>query len=89
MPIIEGLIERHKSRLALRETGDGLTGTHIGGSLDRTESMPKRSRKRRVCAGLLKPLDVTKPSARGALTFAMPPLPPEVDSFGLLLLYGF
>ena len=25
--IVEGPIERHKSRLASRETGDGLTGT--------------------------------------------------------------
>ena len=27
--IVEGPIERHKSRLASRETGDVLTGTHV------------------------------------------------------------
>ena len=43
----------HKSRLASRETGDGLTGAHSGGSLDRTESVPKWSRTRRACAGLM------------------------------------
>ena len=41
--IVEGPIERDKSRLASRETGDGLTGTYGGGSLDRTESVPKWS----------------------------------------------
>ena len=51
-PIVEDLIERHKSRLASRETGDGLTGTFSGGSLDRTESVPKWSRERRVRVGL-------------------------------------
>ena len=45
-------MERHKSRLAPRETGDGLEGKHSGGSLDRTESVPKWSRKCRACAGL-------------------------------------
>ena len=30
-PIVEDLIERHKSRLASRETGDGLTSTQIVG----------------------------------------------------------
>ena len=39
--IVEGPIERHKSRLASRETGDGLTGTYDGGSLDRTETVPR------------------------------------------------
>ena len=39
--IVEGLIERQKSRQASRETGGGLTGTYSGGSLGRTESMPK------------------------------------------------
>ena len=29
--IVEGPIERHKSGLASRETGDGLTGTYIVG----------------------------------------------------------
>ena len=48
--IVEGPIERHKSRLASRETGDGLTGTYSGESLDRTESVPKRSRERRARA---------------------------------------
>ena len=46
--IVEGPIERHKSRLASRETGDGLTGTHSGGSLDRTETVPKSPRERRA-----------------------------------------
>ena len=39
--IAEGPIDRHKSRLALRETGYGLTGTYSGGSLDRIESVPE------------------------------------------------
>ena len=40
--IVEGPIERHKSRLASRATGNGLTGTYYsGGSLDRIESVPK------------------------------------------------
>ena len=64
--IVEAPIERHKSRLASRETGDGLTGTHSGGSMDRTESVPKWSRKRRACAGLM--VDGTKPCARQAFT---------------------
>ena len=50
--IVEGPIERHKSRLALRETGDGLAGTYSGGSLDRTESVPKWLRERRARAAL-------------------------------------
>ena len=49
--IVEGPIERHKSRLASRETGGGLTGTY-GGSLDRTETAPKWSRERRGRAGM-------------------------------------
>ena len=50
--IVEGPIERHKSRLASRETGDGLTGTYSGGgSLDRTESVAKWSRERRALPG--------------------------------------
>ena len=67
--IVEGQIERHKSRLASRETGDGLTGTHGGGSLDRTESVPKWSRKRRACAGLM--VDATKPCACQAFTIIL------------------
>ena len=70
--IIEGPIERHKSRLASRETGDGLTGTHSAGSLDQTESVPTWSRKRRACAGLGEAsqrdkgmLDASVPSRRG------------------------
>ena len=50
--IVEGPIERHKSRLAIRQTGDRLTGTYSGGSLNRTESVPKWSRERRAHAGL-------------------------------------
>ena len=51
-PIVEGLIERHNSRLASRERDNGLTDTHSGGSLDRTESVPKLSRERRARACL-------------------------------------
>ena len=50
--IVEGLIERHKSRLESRETCGGLTGTYSRGSLDRTESVPKWSRERRARPGL-------------------------------------
>ena len=50
--IVEGPIECHKSRLPSRETGDGLTATYSGGSLDRTESVPKWSQERRARAGL-------------------------------------
>ena len=46
--IVEGPIERHISRLVLRETGDGLTATYSGGSLDRAESVLKWSRERRA-----------------------------------------
>ena len=49
--IVEGPIERHKSRLASRETDDGLTGTYSEGSLDRTESEAKWSRERRARPG--------------------------------------
>ena len=37
----EGPIERRKLQLASREAGDGLTGAHNGGSLNRTESVLK------------------------------------------------
>ena len=50
--IVEGPIARHKSRLASRDTGDGLTGTCSEGSLDWTESVSKWSRERRPRAGL-------------------------------------
>ena len=50
--IVEGPIERHKSRRASCETGDGLTGTYSGGSLDRTESVPNWLQERRARAGL-------------------------------------
>ena len=33
-----------------------------------------------------KPRDETKPCARGALTFPMPPFPPQVDSFRFLII---
>ena len=49
--IVEGPIERHQSRLSARETGDGLTGIHSGGSLNRTETVPKWPRERRTRAG--------------------------------------
>ena len=50
--IVEGPIERHKSRPASRETDDGLTGTYSE-SLARTETVPKWSRERRARAGLM------------------------------------
>ena len=50
--LVEGPIERHKSRVASRETGDGLTGTYSGGSLGGTEFVAKWSRERRALAGL-------------------------------------
>ena len=50
--IVGEMIERHKPRLALHEAGDGLTATYSGGSLDRTESVPKWSQERRARAGL-------------------------------------
>ena len=49
--IVGGPVERHKSRLASREAGDGLTSTYSGGSLDRIEPLPKWSRERRARAG--------------------------------------
>ena len=73
--IVEGPIERNKSRLASRETGDVLTGTHNGGSLDRSESVPKWSRKRRASAGL------TEASQRGKDMRSTPPFRPDKDSF--------
>ena len=71
--IVEGPIERHKSRLASRETGDGLTGAHS--SLDRTEAVPKWSRKRRVFAGLM------EAAQRDKAMRPMSPFPPEKDGF--------
>ena len=53
-------------------TRDRLTGTQSGGSLDRTESVPKWSRKRRACAGLM--VDGTKTCARQAFTILHCPL---------------
>ena len=50
--IVEGPTERRKSRLASHETCDGLTVTYSGESLDRTDTVPKRSRKHRSRAGL-------------------------------------
>ena len=51
--IVEGPIERYKSRLVSRETDDELTGAiYSGGSLDRTETAPKWSQERRARAGL-------------------------------------
>ena len=49
MTIVEGPIEQHKSRLASYETGDELTDTSSGGSLDRTETVPKMA-ARAPCA---------------------------------------
>ena len=51
-PIVEGPIERHKPRLASRETGDGLTGTYSGRSLDRAKKVLKWLHERRARAGL-------------------------------------
>ena len=80
MPIVEGPIEHHKSRLVSRETGDGLTVTYSGGKLgpDRNGAENGRASAVRVQTGG-KPLDGTKPCARAALTFPIPPFPPEVD----------
>ena len=39
--IVERPIERLNSRPASSETGDVLTGVYSGGTLDRTESVPK------------------------------------------------
>ena len=39
--MVQGPIERHRSQLASRETGDWITGTYSCGSLDRTKSVPK------------------------------------------------
>ena len=78
--IVEGPIERHRSRLASCETGDGLRGTHSGRSLGRTESVPTRSRTRRACAGL------RTVSQRDKAMRSMPPFPPENDSFRFFII---
>ena len=78
--IVERPIERHKSRLASRETGDGLTDTHSAGSLNRTQSVPKWSRKRRACAGLK---EASQPD--NAMR-SMPPFRPEKDSFRFFII---
>ena len=69
MTIVQGPIERHKSHPAARVTGDGLTGTHDGWILDRIESVPKWSRKRRACAGL------REASRRDKAMRSVPPFP--------------
>ena len=66
--LVEGPIERHKSRVASRETGDGLTGTYSGGSLGGTEFVAKWSRERRAHQAGEERLDEIKPCARQALT---------------------
>ena len=78
--VVEWPIERHKSRLASRETGNGLTGTHSGGSLDRAESVPKWSRMRRACAGL------KEASQRDEAMSSMPPFRREKDSFRFFII---
>ena len=78
--IVDGPIERHKPRVASRETGDGLTGTHSGGSLDRAKSVPKWSRKRRACAGL------KEASQRDKAMSSVPPSRPENDSFRFFII---
>ena len=50
--IVERLIERQTPRLASRKTSNGRTGTYSEGSMDRTQSVPKRSLGRRARAGL-------------------------------------
>ena len=50
--IVEGQIERHQSRLASRETRDGLTDTHIVKSLDGTEMVWKWQCDSRAREGL-------------------------------------
>ena len=66
--MVEGPIERHKSRLASREAGDGIIGTKCGGVLDRTETVPKWSRQGRARAGLREDSQGTKSCAREAST---------------------
>ena len=53
MTIVKRPTERHKSRLASREAGDGFTGTHGGGSWGRTRTVPKWPLERRARAGLM------------------------------------
>ena len=72
--------------IASRETGDGLPGKHSGGSLDRTESVPKWSRKRRACAGLMEAPRRDKAMRSWSLNFPMPPFLPEVDIFHFFII---
>ena len=58
--IVEGPIERHKSPLGSRETGEGVTGAYYGRSVDPNESLPKLSREWRARAGLRKAPGRTK-----------------------------
>ena len=73
--IIEGPTERHKSRLASRETCDGLTGTLGEGSLDRTESVPKMVTKAPCVCGL------REASQRDKAMRSMPPFPEDSYDF--------
>ena len=79
--IVERPIEHHKSRLASRETCDGLTGTLGEGSLDRTESVPKMVTKAPCVCGL------REASQRDKAMRSMPPFPQ--DSFDFLLLCSY
>ena len=71
--IVEGAIERHKSRPTSRETGDGLTRTYSGGNLDRTESVPRWSRDRRTRAGLRETLRRDKAVCSSSLSHSLYP----------------
>ena len=63
------------SRLASRETGDGLTDTDSGGSLNRTESVARWSRERRACPGRREAPGLDKAVSSSSLTH---PLDPEM-----------
>ena len=80
--IVVGPIERHKSRLAPLETGNGLTGTPSEESLERAESVPKWSPKHRAYAGL------KEASQRDKVMRSMPPVHPERDGYRFLFFCG-
>ena len=81
--ILGGPIERHKSRLASSETGDGLTGAHSGRSFDRIQTLPKWPRERRARAGR------RESSRRDKAMRSMPPFPPENDSLRFCIITLF
>ena len=84
MPMVEGLIERFKSWLASRDTGDGLTGTH-GGRLNRTNRCPNDHERAVHVQAWWKPLDGGRPCARSRCLRSLL----KSIAFDFLLLYGF